>query len=425
MMNAVVFSFFKSSNLGDLALSEAATKLFINKNYDIIKFDFPTTSRVYENVRSIQIPLISNENINKETLLKSFIKRKIKRIVLKLVKRDTIEKIYLLYLLKTSNKWKELESSIKNVDKVIFAGGNMIMDLNSTKGYEIIDWPFLFKSYCALAKKHQKEINVLYIGVGPINNDQSFATYKKAFELVDKLSVRDNLSYQISENLYFNSKTVQTVDPVFSLNSDFIVQRRKAMRQLKETLDINIGICVLGQHCFKSNTLHLKYLEMLVKLSLNLKEKNNEIKFYIFSTEVSDFEAVKLFQQMLIKEANIKSEIKKVETVEDVFKFYNSLQFLIGGRMHSLIFAQKALLPFIGFIWQEKLIGFGKVVNSDEKLFNIEFAFNNIEQLSEIINQDMKNELLLKKMSETNNILFEMVEKGNVKSGILNNGSSK
>ncbi|MEH7110731.1 hypothetical protein, partial [Bacillus sp. JJ1764] len=134
----------------------------------------------------------------------------------------------------------------------------------------------------------------------------------------------------------------------------------------------------------------------------------------LFSTDTIDWSAIKEVESSLSTSEIKYFNISMPNSLEDIYELYGSLDYLIGGRMHSMIIAQKYLLPYIGVIWQSKVKGFGMVVESYEKLFDLK-EFENSEQMFSIINSDINNIQKIKiEMRNKNKELEKIIEKSKI-----------
>ncbi|MGH2317019.1 polysaccharide pyruvyl transferase family protein [Planococcus sp. SE5232] len=361
---AVVVSFFNSSNLGDLALSLAIENLVKKNGYEIIKYDFPTTSKIGNN--------IEETTFNETILITNFFRNKlgkIRRSLNRSIGPLKVEKVNYYLNIHFFKKWKVFSVDLKSADVLILAGGNMVMDIS--KELAIPNWSTIFHTYSKLAKKYNKPLIVSFIGAGPINYEFNKRTFGKALNYAKKISVRDSLSVDVCNEISPNKKILQTVDPVFSLE---IFKSEERIQLLDNTSVYKVGVCILGEHCFPSLEEYQLYVKDILKFIINFEKhipKNIKKEFLLFSTETADYQSVEEVYSKLSLESDINAAIIKVNKFDDIVELYGQLNFLMGGRMHSLIFAQICLLPYIGVIWQDKLTGFAKVTDSEKYLFNI------------------------------------------------------
>jgi polysaccharide pyruvyl transferase WcaK-like protein len=392
MKKAIVISFFESSNIGDLELSSSIDIILKSKAYTITKYNFTSGIRV-ENKKNIEF-LVNDSFMTK---LLSPIK-KLTRLIL-----GEVGYSILVWKMITSKRWDKnnnFNEDFKQTDIVVFAGGNMIMDLSPT-------WPYLIKKYISKANYFNKPFYFLYVGVGPLRYSNSKRILKKSFLKLKGISVRDEISEKIIKELTDSKKVTLTADPVF-LNPVKLINKKNEKAE-----DLNIGICVLGEMCFDSRDEYLTYITNLKLLIEKLSEfEKNSIKITLFSTELLDYKSIEYLSSLIINSKYV--TINTVKDINDLYKLYDGLNFLVGGRMHSMILAQKCLLPFIGIIWQDKIRGFSKLTNSEDKMFTSE-SF--IEKINDIVNEifkQSKDEKVLIEMDKTNMELQKVVINGDI-----------
>lgn len=409
MKKALVISFFKSNNLGDLALSSAIEKLISDKGYKILKYDFTTATRVTKIITELSSNIQPKEKSKLKLLLRSII-RVIKKLLIYFYGGINVERIY-FYLHKTiiaHNKWKVLEKEIQNVDIVILAGGNMLMDMTPS-------WPTIFEYYSSLAHKYKKDLNIIYVGVGPIYYRESKKIYRKALKNAKRITVRDHISKEICRDLINDIVIVETADPVFSLPIDLEDDRIHKINKGNSEANFKIGICVLANFCFSTEQKYRDYLEELCKLICSLSMLSpKKIEYILFSTEIADYVSVKILQDKLYLYNCENTRIIYINTVDELVELYKKLNFLIGGRMHSLIFAQKCLLPYIGIVWQNKIKGFGNVTKSSSRIYEICHINSDTKSIAQDILKNIVNIDLIKQMSVMNDKILNIVHKGNI-----------
>lgn len=388
--NALIISFFISNNVGDIALSKAIEERVKNMNMNIEKMDFVTSTKI-KNDYVIKENIVNNPHHNPSKPLN---KANAKKFFRKFLSESQTEKIILQIQLTKQNKKKDVENSIKNSDVLIIGGGNMIMDISP-------NWPYIFNYYINLAKKYNKSVYVPYVGMGPLKSADSIKTFKSAFRKIDFLSVRDDISKEIAIELLNYNHPVSTIDPVFSFS--------KNMGE-REVNKKNIGVCILSEQCFITTLDYVKYIYILETTIKKLSEKNVNLNFFFFSTETSDYSSVWKVYNSFKSDNNLTINVKEIYSTKDVVSLYNDLDFLIGGRMHSLIFSQVMLVPYIGFIWQNKLQGFSLITNSQNELFSIESS--NTDDIVTTILNNIGSDSKIARMKKLNESLYEQVEQG-------------
>ncbi len=392
-MKIALVSFFISDNLGDLAISSAIVDMLKNKdkNIEIYKYDFSKVMSI--NQEKGREDRASKKSINKSSMM--FFEKLICKIKSKVNQWGL------------SLNWRRLKNDLKDSDMMIIGGGNMIMDL-------VPGWPILFARFCKIANSTNTPYHIIYVGVGPINNKKSELIYKRAFETAEYVSVRGPLSKNNAKN--FSNNIIETIDPVFGLELDLLNHRIKQITSQKSKT-INVGVCVLGKVCFKTTEEHLLYLERVMEIIIKTQEAlNKHLMIHVFSTDHKDYDAVNEISGNLseIKTTHnlITHEISNIHEMSDLIEFYKKLDFLIGGRMHSLIFSQMCLLPYIGIEWQEKLVEFSKITSNEKSIYSFEnFNSDNINLISNVIN-NISNIDKTRKMNSKNLQLKKIVDNG-------------
>ena len=106
--------------------------------------------------------------------------------------------------------------------------------------------------------------------------------------------------------------------------------------------------------------------------------------------------------------------IVEVKSVDELLNFYDKLDYLIGGRMHSMIIAHTNLLPHIGVIWQDKIIGFGHLTKAEDRMYTVETLKLKRIQIAGEIRSACRDEKLVSQMDKINQHLREIVAEGNI-----------
>lgn len=394
-MKIMLISFFYSNNIGDLALSKALERLVLSNNSEeVIKYDFLTSMRVLENKRQSDF----NETTLNNSVFVSCCRDQIKTALFKLFgERNMSILVYKFRKLLLKNN-KQLALNMKNVDKVIIGGGNMLMDLSPV-------WPYILKDITNLAIRNQIPYEILFVGAGPIKHKKSKLIYRDILSNANKVSVRGDKSKRVLEDINSSIEIVQTIDPVFSLDIDFYSRRIKKIndRELSKSKLI-VGVCVISEVCLTNQKEFESYLIFIKNMLLNYASK---YEFVLFSTESLDYSVIDRLNKDMKKMSLTSIRIEYLKDEEEVIALYETLDFLIGGRMHALIFAQKCLLPYLGVIWQEKIEEFSEITSSQEYIFNIkEFSNLNIEKM---LQKSINTIERVDKMNEINEYLKKAV----------------
>ncbi|MDN2638841.1 polysaccharide pyruvyl transferase family protein [Enterococcus avium] len=367
-MKATLVSFIDSSNIGDRLIAETLSEQLLT-GIEIKKYS-------YKLIEESQVKINKN-----------------------LVRRSKPHDIYYKYfrqlpLIKnvvSKGKWirsrrrmydsediQRFEAALQQSDFLMIGGGNAIFDLSpATLSAQRFD------QVVSLAKQHQLPIFVSSIGIGPFSTKKqqnaAIATLKKC----DFVSFRDKRSLEYLKNAG-HPAAYASVDPVFLLPEVETFEQLKAQKKLQQ----RIGICVIDYRitgCSRKD--YLNYLKDMKNLIHDLATAKKEI--ILFSSEVQDYETIETLYADFLKEPQV--NVVFVKEKEDLLALYQSLNLVIGTRMHSMIVAVSQFVPIIGLSWQQKVVEMFKNLGIEEDVLAIADLSKKREILSKKIDEKLEN----------------------------------
>ena len=367
-MKATLVSFIDSSNIGDRLIAETLSEQLLT-GIEIKKYS-------YKLIEESQVKINKN-----------------------LVRRSKPHDIYYKYfrqlpLIKnvvSKGKWirsrrrmydsedvQRFEEALQQSDFLMIGGGNAIFDLSpATLSAQRFD------QVVSLAKQHQLPIFVSSIGIGPFSTKKqqnaAIATLKKC----DFVSFRDKRSLEYLKNAG-HPAAYASVDPVFLLPEVETFEQLKAQKKLQQ----RIGICVIDYRitgCSRKD--YLNYLKDMKNLIHDLAAAKKEI--ILFSSEVQDYETIEALYAEFLKDPQV--NVVFVKEKEDLLALYQSLNLVIGTRMHSMIVAVSQFVPIIGLSWQQKVVEMFKNLGIEEDVLAIADLSKKREILSKKINEKLEN----------------------------------
>jgi polysaccharide pyruvyl transferase WcaK-like protein len=367
-VKATLVSFIDSSNIGDRLIAETLSEQLLT-GIEIKKYS-------YKLIEESQVKINKN-----------------------LVRRSKPHDIYYKYfrqlpLIKnvvSKGKWirsrrrmydsediQRFEAALQQSDFLMIGGGNAIFDLSpATLSAQRFD------QVVSLAKQHQLPIFVSSIGIGPFSTKKqqnaAIATLKKC----DFVSFRDKRSLEYLKNAG-HPAAYASVDPVFLLPEVETFEQLKAQKKLQQ----RIGICVIDYRitgCSRKD--YLNYLKDMKNLIHDLAAAKKEI--ILFSSEVQDYETIEALYADFLKEPQV--NVVFVKEKEDLLALYQSLNLVIGTRMHSMIVAVSQFVPIIGLSWQQKVVEMFKNLGIEEDVLAIADLSKKREILSKKINEKLEN----------------------------------
>ena len=367
-MKATLVSFIDSSNIGDRLIAETLSEQLLT-GIEIKKYS-------YKLIEESQVKINKN-----------------------LVRRSKPHDIYYKYfrqlpLIKnvvSKGKWvrsrrrmydsediQRFEAALQQSDFLMIGGGNAIFDLSpATLSAQCFD------QVVSLAKQHQLPIFVSSIGIGPFSTKKqqnaAIATLKKC----DFVSFRDKRSLEYLKNAG-HPAAYASVDPVFLLPEVETFEQLKAQKKLQQ----RIGICVIDYRitgCSRKD--YLNYLKDMKNLIHDLAAAKKEIM--LFSSEVQDYETIETLYVEFLKDPQV--NVVFVKEKEDLLALYQSLNLVIGTRMHSMIVAVSQFVPIIGLSWQQKVVEMFKNLGIEEDVLAIADLSKKREILSKKIDEKLEN----------------------------------
>lgn len=363
-MKATLVSFIDSSNIGDRLIAETLSEQLLT-GIEIKKYS-------YKLIEESQVKINKN-----------------------LVRRSKPHDIYYKYfrqlpLIKnvvSKGKWvrsrrrmydsediQRFEAALQQSDFLMIGGGNAIFDPLSAQRFDQV---------VSLAKQHQLPIFVSSIGIGPFSTKKqqnaAIATLKKC----DFVSFRDKRSLEYLKNAG-HPAAYASVDPVFLLPEVETFEQLKAQKKLQQ----RIGICVIDYRitgCSRKD--YLNYLKDMKNLIHDLAAAKKEIM--LFSSEVQDYETIETLYVEFLKDPQV--NVVFVKEKEDLLALYQSLNLVIGTRMHSMIVAVSQFVPIIGLSWQQKVVEMFKNLGIEEDVLAIADLSKKREILSKKIDEKLEN----------------------------------
>ncbi len=255
------------------------------------------------------------------------------------------------------NDIKEIIRTISNCDLFISGGGSLLQDIT---GWRSIPY---YLGLVFLAQLLGKKTVFYAQGVGPV---KSSSLNKKLIKWIgnrtELITVRDFNSQSLLTEIGIRPELIKkTVDPVFGLESECQLSVRSEFETYNDIMDkskLNVESLLIGVAVrpWKNND----YLEALA-CSIDFIVKKFESKILIIPMHwEQDQEISKDLKEMLDSgRENYRVQIwKKVCGPVEMLNIFSQLDFLIGVRLHSLIFAAVNRVPFVGISYDPKVDSF-------------------------------------------------------------------
>ena len=241
--------------------------------------------------------------------------------------------------------------AIKQSDCVISGGGTVIgdeLDLSYPLGYNA--------KLISIAKLYGKKVSMLAIGANKLRSNAGVRTARTIIRLCDLITVRDEESRSVCLELGADSsRTATTADPAFLLDA----KETPRTRELKERLRARGR--VFGVNVVDEAWAHLDTYKVSIARTCEYFHSRYGYLPVFFCNEVRpgnffDFDANSQTAALLSCEHELLEPIyySPGEMIDTLSVF----DFVIGMRMHSLIFAAIAGTPFVAVSRVDKVDNF-------------------------------------------------------------------
>lgn len=308
-MKTILISFFNSTNLGDLILSENMCRL-IAYDSTVKCYSFPGFAKKEKLITNLQ-------DSKNRTVCKNRVKSR-------------IIPIYRYLRIRYLQNYRELELDIADADRIIIGGGNMLMDLDFIPNYIAY-----FHKLIEISEKYHKKVWVLCVGVGPLQNKWQEKMLCSALNKCERIATRDRIGRDSLERLGL-AKTVEVCPDCAFLEKRLVPAQKKQI--------IAVNICLAEQ-----------YKEAYGELILQINKRFPQYSIILFSTEIKDYVDIEHIRQY--KDIAAITETLKIYEKTDLYTLYAQTKLVVATRMHAMILAYTQDVPVIGLSWSKKVDG--------------------------------------------------------------------
>lgn len=330
---------------------------------------------------------------------------------------------------------KKVIRKIVESDILICGGGGIIQDQTSFYNLPF----FLFR--VLFAKMLRKKIVFYGIGVGPLYSKFSKILTKFVLNQSEVITVRDKESKKTLIDCGVKSNLVKvTADPAVSLGK---ISKKDAQSLLrKQGINLNKKIMVI---CLRQWFAIYRLIPVKLVKKFNIQTKKDKLKYEYFIKEISDFleycENKLKFQLVFLpfwkeRDNKVHKKVSKlIKNKDNIFileKYYNPLEikgiistadFILGMRLHSIIFASTEKRNFLAINYSPKVKNYldllitsastlenshvdSEAFSSAELIKKLDFIIKNkpyrsssfTNKISELTSQEKKNRYYLQKV---------------------------
>ena len=244
--------------------------------------------------------------------------------------------------------------SLKQTNLLIMGGGSLIQDLTSTRS--LTYYLFIMNS----AVRARAKIMLYANGIGPLRREKNKHRAVAALEKVEKITLRDERSGSVLKELGLkNSNILVTADAAFRFKNS----NPDAGLQLLDKINLAgkkyFCVSIRGWKTLKEDFV----TEMAVFCDY-MCEKHGMSPLFIPMQPSNDAE---ISTQVIEASKKRGYYLDEVFSIEQILSVIGGAQFLVGMRLHSIIYGANAATPVIGLVYDPKVAAmFGEL---DQKYY--------------------------------------------------------
>lgn len=242
------------------------------------------------------------------------------------------------------NRWKmkEISKVLKTADGLISGGGSLLQDQTGMKTI-----PY----YCLImrmAKFHKTPVFIYAQGMGPIRHPLSRKLTKFTLNRVDRVTLRDEASKELLNEIGVKQEMTLVPDPVIGLDSSSF-RSEWLERQSYEDGYLSVSI--------RDWPSEVDFMQKVADGLDLLAEAGHTIVFvpmHDIHDEKTSYKLVKMMKQKsVVAPGNL--------SIEEKVAIIGKSDLLIGMRLHSLIFSAIEATPFIALSYDPKIDAFAEI----------------------------------------------------------------
>lgn len=297
------------------------------------------------------------------------------------------------------NRWdmKAVYKTIKNSDLLVSGGGSLLQDVTSNRSV------IYYTTVIAMAKHLKKKIVFYAQGVGPLNSGLSRFLVKRAANKAHAVFVRDEASKSLLKKIGVSKPQIEVVmDPVVGMTlSQTDWDEGKAIFEKHVVSD---GLKTVGFYLRNwkvEGDFHDRFASMVNRLI-----ESGYHPVFVPMHYPSDVEAAEKIATTLNGNYTI---IKAHYAPQQILALTKQLDFVVAMRLHGMIMAANAQVPFMGISYDPKIEAFAKAVAFGE-VFDVN-PFDENACFESLINQLSAITSLKQELESKHHALYDLATK--------------
>gem|GEM_PF-567629 len=268
----------------------------------------------------------------------------------------------------TQGLYKKTWKALREADVCIIGGGGLFTDFNGWKA------PWIWFKQALAAHIFQNKIILYANSVGPLHGKLACFLTKTVGNWADYITVRDAASVDALKKIGVKKSIEITADPALNLYEIYKGKLRSNEGGDDEVITSSMEqkkyAVVSLRHLNRTNKLYEKSVVKFIQHLITQEEYIVYLKPF-GGGDVSDKE----YMNKLIAQNNLDTNAVQVHencSLEGTLDFLKNADFMLGMRLHSLIFSSIVKTPFIGLSYTDKVKNFVKTLNLEDFVLELE-----------------------------------------------------
>ena len=290
----------------------------------------------------------------------------------------------------------KIAKEMKDTKMLLFGGGSLLQDVTSSKSL------MYYLGIIRLAQKYKLKTMLYANGIGPITKKRNRYLASAILNRTNVITLRDDKSDEELKRMKVTKPDIIiTADPAFTIDTDISLSGKYFTR--RAGVPAGREICIVSLRSWKYFSEGFE--QDISSLCDYIVEKHNVYPLFVPMQYPEDIE---ISERIIAGMKNKAYIIKRELSVAEMFSVLSEAKFLIGMRLHSLIYATTLEIPAMALVYDPKVSAFMESLNqslfSNVEQFDIDEAKNIIDTL---VYENRRRKLLLR---STNAVLKRKAE---------------
>lgn len=352
------------------------------------------------------IETIKKYRYNADICVLSYNPGRSKKIYDKMIPEYSVKSAYLLpFGIKSflrgvfKGELKRTLKVIRDCDHFVLGGGGLFSD---EKPFAVFLWAF----QAFVAHKYKKPVYMIAQSVGPLKTRTARRIVKNLFGKAKEIHLRDKASEKLLRKIGVKNNIIVSTDAAFGMKKYKKHSKEWTTKKLNKKIEQEAGSEHFVLSAREWDTDIEKLNKILVQSSGAICEKHRLKAIFI------PFQVIKENDRSILDKKFVRSGVREcfvllncTDDVAKVLSVISGAKFMIGVRLHSLIFSIITATPFIGISYSSKINDFARSSGLDKYILDKdipsgEFLEKLEKKLEEVATNYDDIKLELEKISE-------------------------